>query len=156
MSRSTGLPTRVTLAFVGATAVVAAELAAIALSVGLSAAAVGPDSASPLPVAAVSLAAVGLVLAVRRRAGEKASLAVSGVVLVVAAPVTAFGGGCGLADRGVGVFRSGVRIGVTVGDCVTFSNGALLVLGYALLSAGLWLAADELCVGRFWIPGRPD
>lgn len=153
------LTTRVTLALVGATAFVAAELAALALSVGLSAAAVRgtvPGAAPPLPVVAVSLVAVGLVFAVRRRAGEKASLAVSGVVLIVAAPFTAFGGGCGLADRGVTMFRSGVRIGVAVGDCVTFSNGALLVMGYGLLSAGLWLAADELRVGRFRLPGRAD
>ncbi|MFC6737679.1 hypothetical protein ACFQEQ_15655, partial [Halolamina salina] len=65
--------------------------------------------------------------------------------------------GCGLADRGAILFRSGVRIGVAVGDCVTFSNGALLVLGYGLLSAGLWLAADELPnVGRFRSPRRAD
>ena len=159
MPRKAGLSAQATVAIGVATAVVVAELAAIALSVGLAAAAADgavPSSVSALPLVAVSLAAVGVAVGVRRRADDTASLAVSGVALIVAAPVTAFGGGCGVAGGGVSVFRSGVRIGVGVGDCVTFSNGALLVLGYALLSAGLWLAADDLPVGRFRATERAD
>lgn len=133
----------------GATAVVGAELAALVLSVRLTAAAVDgwvPASASPVPVAGVAVAATGLTVAVRQRGADGTTLVASGVALIVAAPFTAFGGGCGVRGDGVFLFRSGVRIGVAVAECVTFLNGALLVLGYALLAAGLWLAADRLAL----------
>ena len=162
MSPVPRLPARVSVAFAGATAVAAAELGALALSVRLSAAAVHgavPAPVSSLPVATVTVAAVGFAVAVHRRADDDAPFAISGVALIVAAPVTAFGGGCRFAGHGVAVFRSGVRIGVGFGDCVSYLNGALLVLGYVLLSAGLWLVADELTVpglSRSWLPKRPD
>lgn len=150
------------LALAGATAVVAAELAAIALSVRLSAAAVDgvvPASTPPLPLVVVGLAAAGFAVGVRRRAADAVPLAAGGVALIVAAPFTAFGGGCGMTTGGLTVFRSGVRIGIGVDSCVAFSNGALLVVGYGLLSAGLWLAVDGLSLpsfGRWRVPRRPD
>ena len=139
--------TRAAVALVGATAIVAAELAGVALSTRLSVATADdalPASVPPVPILAVSAAAVGMVVVVRRHAGESRRLTGTGVALIVAAPVTAFGGGCGFGGDGVGLFRSGVRLGVAVGPCVTFLNGALLVLGYGLLAAGLWIVAAEL------------
>jgi len=139
--------TRATVAVVGATAVVVAELAALALSTRLSVATLDgsvPAAATPIPVVAVSVAAVGLAVAVHHRIGDGARITGSGVALIVAAPVTAFGGGCTFTREGFTLFRSGVRIGVAVGPCVTFFNGALLVVGYGLLAAGLWLAAGQL------------
>lgn len=139
--------TRVVVAITGATVVVAAELAALVLSTRLSVATVEgavPASVPAVPVLGVSAAAVGLALAVHSRLGEGARLTGSGAALVVAAPVTAFGGGCAHVSEGVALFRSGVRIGVAVGPCVTYLNGALLVLGYGLLAAGLWLAVEGI------------
>ncbi|MBP1985656.1 hypothetical protein [Halolamina salifodinae] len=139
--------TRAVVALVGATAVVSAELAGLALSTRLSVATADgalPGSVPPVPVLAVSVAAIGTVVAVHRHTSEGKRLTGSGAALIVIAPVTAFGGGCGFAGGGVTMFRSGVRLAVAVGECVTFFNGALLVLGYALLAAGLWLAAEEL------------
>lgn len=160
MSPDRQLPPRVAVALVGATVVVAAELLALSLSVRLAAAGVDDSVASAsLPVVAVSVAAAGLAVAVWRRTDGHATFAVSGVALIVAAPVTAFGGGCGATTGGHTMFRSGVRIGIAADGCVTFLNGALLVLGYALLSAGLWLVADELAVSdprRWQVPDRSD
>jgi hypothetical protein len=162
VSRSKTVPTRLALALAGATAVVAAEFAALALSTRLSAAALAgvvPASVPSIPVVAVSVGALGFVVGVRRRVDDGAPLALSGAVLVVAAPVTAFGGGCGVAGGSAPLFRSGVRIGIAVGNCVTYLNGALVVLGYGLLSVGLWLAADRLPLpspGRLRAPRRSD
>lgn len=162
MSREKTVPARLVLALAGATAIVAAEFAALALSVRLSAATLDglvPTSVPSIPVVTVSLVVLGFAIGVRRRVEGGAPLAVSGVVLVVASPVTAFGGGCGVADGGAPLFRSGVRIGVAAGDCVTYLNGALVVLGYGLLSVGLWLAADRLSaptLGRLRVPRRSD
>ncbi|NHX35553.1 MULTISPECIES: hypothetical protein [Halolamina] len=155
MFRSGRLPARIGVALAGATVIVVAELLALSLSVRLTAAGVdGAVPASSLPVVAVSVAATGLAVAVWRRTEGGATFAVSGVALIVAAPITAFGGGCGVRTGNPGVFRSGVRIGIAADGCVTFINGALLVLGYALLSAGLWLVADELSVsGPRRLPG---
>lgn len=139
--------TRAVVALVGATAVVSAELAGLVLSTRLSVATADgalPASVPPVPVLAVSVAAVGLFVAIHRQTDEGTRLTGSGVALIVAAPVTAFGGGCGFVADGTALFRSGVRLGVAVGPCVTYLNGALLVLGYGLLAAGLWLAAEEL------------
>jgi len=143
------LPARAAVALVGATAVVAAELLALSLSVRLAATGVdGGPPASSLPVVVVSVAAAGGAVAVRRRTDGSATFVVSGVALILAAPVTAFGGGCGVGADPSELFRSGVRVGIAAGGCVTFLNGALLVLGYGLLSAGLWLAAEELPIPR--------
>ena len=162
VSRPKAVPARLVLAIAGATAIVAAEFAALALSVRLSGAAVDgalPASVPSIPVVTVSVVAMGLAVGLRRHVDDGAPLALSGVVLVVAAPVTAFGGGCGVAGGSAPLFRSGVRIGIAVGDCVTYLNGALVVLGYGLLSVGLWLAADRLPLpnlGRLRVPRRPD
>ena len=154
------LSARVAVALVSATVVVAAELLALSASVRLAAAGVdGAVATSRLPVVVVSLAASWLAVVLWRRTGRGAGFAVSGVALIVAAPATAFGGGCGLVPDGLGMFRSGVRIGIAADSCVTFLNGALLVVGYALLAAGLWLVVDELSVSgpRQWqMPGRSD
>lgn len=147
MSQGPRPTTRATVAVLGATAVVVAELAALALSTRLSVATLHgsvPAATTPIPVVTVSVVAVGLAVAVHRRAVDGTRATGSGVALIVAAPVTAFGGGCTFAREGITLFRSGVRIGVAVGPCVTFFNGALLVVGYGLFAAGLWLAADRL------------
>ena len=146
MSRGTRLSVLAAVALAGATAVVAAELAALALSVRLTAAAVDgwlPASASVLPVIVIAAVAVGLTVVVARRADRGAEPTATGAVLIAAAPVTAFGGGCGPAGAPAALFRSGVRIGVAADGCVTFLNGALLVLGYGLLAAGLWIAVGS-------------
>lgn len=146
MSESARLSTRVLLALLGATAVVAAELAALAFSVRLSVAAVDglvPATFSAVPVGAVSVAAAGVAIIVKQRGVHGAGLTASGVVLIAAAPVTAFGGSCGITSDGMTMFRSGVRVGIAVEQCVVFLNGALLILGYGLLAAGLWLAAEQ-------------
>ncbi len=162
MSREKAVPARLVLAFAGATAVVAAEFAALALSVRLSGGTVEgvvPASVPHIPIVVVSAVALGFAVGVRRRTDDGAPLAVSGVLLVVASPMAAFGGGCGVVGGGAPLFRSGVRIGVAVGGCVTYLNGALVVLGYGLLSVGLWLAADRLplpTLGRLRAPRRSD
>lgn len=141
--------TNAVIALVGATAVVSAELAGLALSTRLSVATADgalPASVPPVPVVAVSVAAVGMVVVIQRQTGEGKRLTGTGVALIVLAPVTAFGGGCRFVADGVALFRSGVRLGIAVGPCVTYLNGALLVLGYGLLAAGLWLAAAKLRV----------
>jgi hypothetical protein len=68
-----------------------------------------------------------------------------GPLLVAAAPFTAFGGGCsGLGSASVlNLHRSGVRIAVESGGCSTYLNGAVLVLGAALLALGLWISLDD-------------
>lgn len=137
------------LALLGATTVVVAELAALALSVRLSVAAVEgvvPTTVAAVPVIAVSVATGGVVIVVKQRAVHGARLTAVGAALIVAAPVTAFGGGCHITGSGLTMVHSGVRIGIAVGQCVTFSNGALLVLGYGLLAGGLWFATEAVTV----------
>ncbi|GAB7095597.1 hypothetical protein JCM30237_27510 [Halolamina litorea] len=140
---------RAAVAVLAGSTVVGAELAALTLSTRLSVATLEgtiPTTLSALPVVAVSAAAVGLVVGVRRHEADGVWFVGSGVGLIVAAPVTAFGGGCAFVHEGVGLFRSGVRIGIAVEQCVTFLNGALLVLGYGLLVGGLWLGSEDLPV----------
>ncbi|WP_435116958.1 hypothetical protein [Halolamina sp. C58] len=159
MSRGKRLSGLAALALAGATAVVLAELAALALSVRLAAAAVDgwlPASASTLPVVAVAAAAGGLTVVVARHADRGVKSTAAGAVLIAAAPVTAFGGGCGFVGDGVSLFRSGVRLGVAVPPCVTFLNGALLVLGYGLLAAGLWFAVAERWPSGAASPRSPE
>lgn len=160
MFPSRQLPARAALALAGATAVVTAELLAVSTSVRLAAAGVdGAGPVSSLPVVVVSLGTTALAAAVWRQTEGGAPFAVWGMVLILAAPVTAFGGGCDRMGGALEVFRSGVRIGIAADGCVTFLNGALLVVGYALLAAGLWLVVDELPVSgpRQWqVPERSD
>lgn len=154
------VPARAALALAGATAVVAAELLAVSASVRLAASGVdGAGPVSSLPVVAVSVGTTALAVAMWRQTDGGTPFTVWGMVLILAAPVTAFGGDCGAGVGDPEIFRSGVRIGIAADGCVTFLNGALLVVGYGLLAAGLWLVVDELPVPdpRQWqVPGRSD
>ncbi|MEF8800717.1 MAG: hypothetical protein V5A38_07460 [Halolamina sp.] len=145
---------RVVLAWTRATAVVAGQLGVLVASLWLFAHT--QRSELPLFVAWLPLLAfAGLLLVAARtkyrRAGRE-NPAWVGYLLVAAAPFTAFGGGCavdGALPLGARLLRSGVRIGVELGDgaCHTYLNGALLVLGYAMLGVGLHL--DDRGLGWF-------
>jgi hypothetical protein len=101
------------------------------------------------------LAYTGLLLVAARKKYRRAGTenpAWVGYLLVAAAPFTAYGGGCSVAgplSPAAHLLRSGVRIGVELGEgaCLTYLNGALLVLGYAMLAVGLLL--DDRGMGWF-------
>lgn len=145
---------KVVLAWLRATVVVAGQLVVLVAFLWLFA----RTATDGIPGTVAWLPVVGfagwLLVAAReqyRRAGRE-NPAWIGYLLVAAAPFTAFGGGCavdGPLPPGPRLLRSGVRIGVELGDgaCYTYLNGALLVLGYALLAVGLLL--DERGLGRF-------
>ena len=130
----------------GAVAIVATQLGVVVLSLRLfSHTANGgePERMLWAPVWAFSLALLWLAMVLHR--DSSTGLEWFGPLLVAAAPFTAFGGGCsGLGSASVlDLHRSGVRIAVESGGCSTYLNGAVLVLGAALLALGLWVSLDD-------------
>lgn len=145
---------RVLVAWARATAVVAGQITVLAAFLWLYArttAGMLPNVIAWLPL--VGFAGLLLIAALGQyRQSDGENPAWVGYLLVAAAPFTAFGGGCSV-DGGlppsVRLLRSGVRVGVELGNgaCHTYLNGALLVLGYAMLAIGLLL--DDQGLGRF-------
>ncbi|MFB6219940.1 MAG: hypothetical protein ABEH90_00755 [Halolamina sp.] len=144
MSRGGSAPRWVALAWARATAVVVGQIAVLLVflwSVAHTGNGALPEYLAWLPL----LAFTGLLLMAARRhyrRSEGENPAWAGYVLVAAAPFTAFGGECAVETTfptGARLVRSGVRLGVELGggDCHTYLNGALLVLGYAMLGIGL-------------------
>lgn len=137
---------RVGTAVGGTAAVVAAQLVAALLSlrlVSLSVSGVLPDSVLWAPLWGFSLALVWLAVVFHR--DSSTGLEWFGPLLVAAAPFTAFGGGCrGLEGASeFGLRQSGVRIAVESWGCATYLNGAVLVVGTALLAGGLWASIGD-------------
>lgn len=145
---------QVLAAWARATAILAGQIVVLALYLLLFARTV--SGAIPVVIAWLPLFVfAGLLLVAARgqyRHSGGENPAWMGYVLVAAAPFTAFGGACtsdGAISAGARLIQSGVRIGVELGNgaCQTYLNGALLVLGYALLAVGLLF--DDRGSGRF-------
>jgi hypothetical protein len=156
MSRRGWSPVRrAALAWLRATAVVLGQVTVLVLSLWLVATArttAVPEFVAWLPLLAFT---VGLLAAARNqyRRSSGGNPAWAGYLLVAAAPFTAFGGGCAVEatfPTGARLIRSGVLLGIELGGgCHTYLNGALLVLGYALLAVGLLAGEWNLSqVGR--------
>lgn len=144
----------VVLVWLRATAVVAGQIAVLAAFLWLSALTSTEGVAGGIAWLPLLGFAGWLLVAAREqyRGTGRENPTWMGYLLVAAAPFTAFGGGCavdGSLPSGARLLQSGVRIGVELGDgaCHTYLNGALLVLGYALLAVGLLL--DGRGFGRF-------
>lgn len=148
------LARQILVAWARATAVIVGQLVVVALFLLLF----GQTVSGSIPVGVAWLPLFGfaglLLIAARgqyhRTGGENPAWI--GYMLIAVAPFTAFGGTCtpdGAFPAGARLIQSGVRIGVELGNgtCHTYLNGALLVLGYALLAVGLLL--DDRGLGRF-------
>jgi len=139
---------RAGVAFLGATAAVVGQVITVMLFLQLTPTTQSSEmsaSVAWVPLLAYTAALLWVAVGFYRRGTIPASSRL-GSLLIAAAPFTAFGGGCGTADalsNGVGVFRAGVRLGVDTGACVAYLNGVLLVLGYGLLTARLWVQISE-------------
>lgn len=121
----------VVLVWLRATAVVAGQIAVLTAFLWLSALTSTGGIAGVVTWLSLLGFAGWLFVAARgqyRRSGRE-NPTWMGYLLVAAAPFTAFGGGCAVD-----------------GACHAYLNGALLVLGYALLAVGLLL--DERGFGR--------
>jgi hypothetical protein len=132
----------------GATVVVVGQVLTVLLFLQLLPTGQSDEGLAPIawvPLLAYTGALLWLASGLSRRVSTVA-YSKFGMILIAVAPFTAFGGGCGTAEAlstGVGLFRSGVRLGVDAGSCVAYLNGVLVVLGYGLLTAGLWVQIGQ-------------
>lgn len=104
---------------------------------------------------------VGGAIAAIRREKPAGLLLGAGLLLLAAAPFTAFGGGCEVTAN-TNTFRPlphfvwrGVGIGFETPNeaCSTYLNGILLGVGYVLIARGLWVGTlPDVALHRLPIP----
>jgi len=138
---------RAGLALVGTTVVVVGQMVAVAVSLSLTPATQSRGMSVLLawvPLLAYTGALLWVTFVFQRESMPRNSRV--GSLLLAAVPFTAFGGGChteAAVSTGVGLFRSGVRLGVDTGACLAYLNWVVMVLGAGLLTVGLWVQLGD-------------